>query len=77
MGFTLIWVIGVKIVPRRRLVHIDIKEEVQGFVWADVVIWQMPGWWMGAPWTVKYMDDVFAESRHALCQRWPHAFRCR
>ncbi|ECU5365103.1 NAD(P)H-dependent oxidoreductase [Salmonella enterica] len=31
----------------------DIKEEVQNFVWADVVIWQMPGWWMGAPWTVK------------------------
>lgn len=31
----------------------DVKEEVQNFVWADVVIWQMPGWWMGAPWTVK------------------------
>ncbi|SUH07026.1 oxidoreductase [Salmonella enterica subsp. enterica] len=25
----------------------DIKEEVQNFVWADVVIWQMPGWWDG------------------------------
>lgn len=31
----------------------NVKEEVQNFVWADVVIWQMPGWWMGAPWTVK------------------------
>lgn len=31
----------------------DVKEEVQNFLWADVVIWQMPGWWMGAPWTVK------------------------
>lgn len=31
----------------------DIPDEVQNFVWADVVIWQMPGWWMGAPWTVK------------------------
>lgn len=30
----------------------DVKEEVQNFLWADVVIWQMPGWWMGAPWTV-------------------------
>lgn len=31
----------------------DVKAEVQNFVWADAVIWQMPGWWMGAPWTVK------------------------
>jgi modulator of drug activity B len=30
-----------------------VKAEVQNFLWADVVIWQMPGWWMGAPWTVK------------------------
>ncbi len=26
----------------------DVKAEVQNFLWADVVIWQMPGWWMGA-----------------------------
>ncbi|STR64661.1 Modulator of drug activity B [Klebsiella michiganensis] len=45
----------------------DIKEEVQNFLWADVVIWQMPGWWMGAPWTVKkYIDDVFTEGHGAL-----------
>ncbi|HGU4344324.1 TPA: NAD(P)H-dependent oxidoreductase [Escherichia coli] len=31
----------------------DVKAEVQNFLWADVVIWQMPGWWMGAPWTVS------------------------
>ncbi len=43
--------------------HYDVKAEVQNFLWADVVIWQMPGWWMGAPWTVKkYMDDVFTEA---------------
>lgn len=37
----------------------DITAEVQKFLWAALVIWQMPGWWMGAPWTVKkYMDDV-------------------
>ena len=37
----------------------DVKEEVQNFVWADVVIWQMPGWWMHEPWTVKkYIDEV-------------------
>ena len=28
----------------------DVKAEVQNFLWADVVIWQMPGWRMGAPW---------------------------
>lgn len=40
----------------------DIKEEVQNFVWVDVVIWQMSGWWMGVLWIVKkYMDDVFIE----------------
>ncbi|SQB37574.1 modulator of drug activity B [Citrobacter koseri] len=45
----------------------DVKAEVQHFVWADVVIWQMPGWWMGAPWTVKkYMDDVFTEGHGTL-----------
>lgn len=45
----------------------DVKAEVQNFLWADVVIWQMPGWWMGAPWTVKkYIDDVFTEG-HGLC----------
>ncbi|MGQ7076104.1 NAD(P)H-dependent oxidoreductase, partial [Escherichia sp. SP-MK2] len=40
-----------------RIVRADsdyvVKAEVQNFLWADVVIWQMPGWWMGAPWTVK------------------------
>lgn len=40
---------------------------MQNFVWADVVIWQMPGWWMGAPWTVKkYIDDVFTEGHGTL-----------
>lgn len=38
----------------------DASAEVKKFLWADTVIWQMPGWWMGAPWTVKkYIDDVF------------------
>jgi len=45
----------------------DIQVEVENFQWADVVIWQMPGWWMGAPWTVKkYMDDVFTEGYGVL-----------
>ena len=45
----------------------DVKAEVQNFLWADTVIWQMPGWWMGAPWTVKkYIDDVFTEVHGSL-----------
>ena len=45
----------------------DIQEEVQKFLWADVVIYQMPGWWMGAPWTVKkYIDEVFTAGHGSL-----------
>lgn len=45
----------------------DVQEEVEKFLWADVVIYQMPGWWMGAPWTVKkYIDDVFTAGHGSL-----------
>ncbi|WP_297203257.1 NAD(P)H-dependent oxidoreductase [uncultured Pluralibacter sp.] len=45
----------------------NIETEVENFLWADTVIWQMPGWWMGAPWTVKkYMDDVFTKGHGTL-----------
>ncbi|MDF9776662.1 NAD(P)H-dependent oxidoreductase [Pseudomonas baetica] len=45
----------------------DIAEEVAKFLWADVIIYQMPGWWMGAPWTVKkYIDEVFTEGHGSL-----------
>ncbi|PZQ88496.1 MAG: NADPH quinone reductase MdaB [Acinetobacter johnsonii] len=45
----------------------DAKAEVEKFLWADIVIYQMPGWWMGAPWTVKkYIDDVFTEGHGSL-----------
>ncbi|MBG0840986.1 NAD(P)H-dependent oxidoreductase [Ectopseudomonas toyotomiensis] len=45
----------------------DVEEEVQKFLWADVVIYQMPGWWMGAPWTVKkYIDEVFTAGHGSL-----------
>ena len=38
----------------------DIQQEVEKFQWMDAVIWQMPGWWMHEPWTVKkYIDEVF------------------
>jgi len=45
----------------------DAEEEVQKILWADVVIYQMPGWWMGAPWTVKkYLDEVFTVGHGSL-----------
>ena len=45
----------------------DVVEEVQKFLWADVIVWQMPGWWMGAPWTVKkYIDEVFTQGHGSL-----------
>ena len=45
----------------------DIETEVEKFVWMDAVIWQMPGWWMHEPWTVKkYMDEVFTTGAGTL-----------
>jgi modulator of drug activity B len=45
----------------------DIGAEVQKYLWADVIVYQMPGWWMGAPWTVKkYLDEVFTEGHGSL-----------
>ncbi len=38
----------------------DNETEIEKILWADVIIYQMPGCWMGAPWTVKkWMDEVF------------------
>ncbi|AUQ23889.1 NAD(P)H-dependent oxidoreductase [Dickeya zeae] len=45
----------------------DIEQEVQNILWADAIIYQMPGWWMGAPWTLKkYIDDVFTAGHGSL-----------
>ncbi|WAG80692.1 NAD(P)H-dependent oxidoreductase [Metapseudomonas furukawaii] len=45
----------------------DAEEEVRKILWADGVIYQMPGWWMGAPWTVKrYLDEVFTAGHGSL-----------
>ncbi|WPP00544.1 NAD(P)H-dependent oxidoreductase [Pseudomonas sp. HR96] len=45
----------------------DVSEEVQKYLWADVIVYQMPGWWMGAPWTVKkYLDEVLTEGHGSL-----------
>ena len=44
-----------------------VEQEVANILWADVVIYQMPGWWMGAPWTVKkYIDEVFTHGHGSL-----------
>lgn len=47
----------------------DIEAEIEKFLWMDAVIWQMPGWWMGEPWTVKkYIDEVFTAGHGKLYQ---------
>ncbi|WP_016855290.1 NAD(P)H-dependent oxidoreductase [Halomonas smyrnensis] len=41
--------------------------EVDKWLWADVIILQMPGWWMGTPWTVKrYLDEVLTTGHGKL-----------
>ncbi len=45
----------------------DVEAEIEKYLRADVVIYQMPGWWMGAPWTLKkYMDEVFTAGHGRL-----------
>jgi modulator of drug activity B len=45
----------------------DIEEEVNKYLWADTVIYQMPAWWMGAPWILKkYIDEVFTAGHGRL-----------
>lgn len=47
----------------------DIEVEIDKFLWMEAVIWQMPGWWMLEPWTVKkYMDEVFTLGHGKLYQ---------
>lgn len=43
------------------------SKEVEKILWADCVIHQMPGWWMGEPWIVKkYLDEVFTQGHGSL-----------
>jgi len=45
----------------------DVEHEVQKIAQSDVIIYQMPAWWMGAPWTIKkYMDEVFTMGHGVL-----------
>ena len=45
----------------------DVQEEIEKLAWADAIISQMPGWWMGPPWIwKKYVDDVFTAGHGVL-----------
>jgi modulator of drug activity B len=45
----------------------DIEQEITRYLWADAIIYQMPGWWMGQPWILKkYIDDVFTAGHGRL-----------
>lgn len=45
----------------------EIEQEIDKWLWADLVIYQMPAWWMGPPWIVKkYMDEVFTAGHGKL-----------
>ncbi|MBY5924279.1 MULTISPECIES: NAD(P)H-dependent oxidoreductase [Halomonas] len=45
----------------------DLQAEIDKWLWADTIIVQMPGWWMGPPWIVKrYLDEVLTEGHGSL-----------
>lgn len=45
----------------------QIETEIDKIKWADLVIYQMPAWWMGEPWIMKkWMDDVFTAGHGVL-----------
>ncbi|OON41955.1 NADPH quinone reductase MdaB [Izhakiella australiensis] len=45
----------------------DIQQEIEKYLAADTIIYQMPGWWMGEPWILKkYIDEVFTEGHGKL-----------
>ncbi len=53
------------------MTHVDhgynTDEEIEKYLAADTVIYQMPGWWMGEPWIMKkYIDEVFTEGHGKL-----------
>ncbi|XDZ52139.1 NAD(P)H-dependent oxidoreductase [Neisseriaceae bacterium CLB008] len=39
----------------------DMAQEVDKILWAEAIVFQMAGWWMGLPWKVKqYIDEVYS-----------------
>lgn len=52
--------LGLEVLTSKIVDGYMLDEEINRFKWADAVIWQFPGWWMGEPWHVKkYVDEVF------------------
>lgn len=47
----------------------DVADEVQSYLWADAIIYQMPGWWMGAPWTLKNTSMKSSPKATATCTK--------
>ncbi|TLD97599.1 NADPH quinone reductase MdaB [Helicobacter jaachi] len=51
---------GIKVAETHIDSGYDAAKEVQKWLDSNIVIWQMPAWWMGEPWIVKeYIDKVF------------------
>jgi len=45
----------------------DIDAEISKWLKADIIIYQMAGWWMGTPWIVKkYIDEVLTQGHGKL-----------
>ncbi len=45
----------------------DVKEELEKFAWADIIIFQYPVYWMGVPWiTKKYIDEIFSAGKDTI-----------
>ncbi|MCT6592560.1 NAD(P)H-dependent oxidoreductase [Pantoea dispersa] len=45
----------------------DPHNEITRILDSDILIYQMPGWWMGEPWTVKkWIDEVFTLGHGSL-----------
>ena len=47
-------------ITQPHLEEYDVASEVEKFVWADVIIYHFPIWWMYMPYSLKkYIDEVF------------------
>ncbi|MGB0837251.1 MAG: NAD(P)H-dependent oxidoreductase [Flavobacteriaceae bacterium] len=46
---------------------LDLKEEVEKWLWADLIIFHTPVWWFGLPYPFKgYLDNVFTEGQQRI-----------
>lgn len=47
--------------------YFDTQEEVENFMWADVIVWHTPIWWFQLPYKLKqYIDLVFQNGRGSI-----------